>query len=74
MTEIGAPGDGISRRAFLAATGATGLGAAAGCTAPAGRRDEGAAAAASASDDLPSHYPVKGNFRYGCRSLLGEGD
>ncbi|MFB6304641.1 MAG: multicopper oxidase domain-containing protein [Haloferacaceae archaeon] len=32
MTEpIGAPGDGVSRREFLAATGATGLAAAAGC-------------------------------------------
>jgi len=57
MTEIGAPGGGISRRAFLAATGATGLGAVAGCTAPAGRRDEGAAASASQSDDLPTTSP-----------------
>lgn len=32
MTRIGAPGDGISRRRFLAATGAAGVVGAAGCT------------------------------------------
>ncbi|WP_433625843.1 multicopper oxidase domain-containing protein [Halomicrococcus sp. NG-SE-24] len=34
MTQIGAPGSGISRRDFVKATGATGVVAAAGCTAP----------------------------------------
>ncbi|WP_323191718.1 multicopper oxidase domain-containing protein [Halostella sp. PRR32] len=58
MTQIGAPGDGISRRAFLAATGATGLGAVAGCTAPASQRDEGNTTAATESpSDLPTTSP-----------------
>ena len=40
MTDIGAPGDGPARRDFLKATGAGGLAAAAGCTAPSGQSSE----------------------------------
>jgi FtsP/CotA-like multicopper oxidase with cupredoxin domain len=42
MTDIGAPGDGPSRRDFLKATGAGGLAATAGCTAPSGRDQQAA--------------------------------
>ncbi|WP_158059429.1 multicopper oxidase domain-containing protein [Halorussus halophilus] len=40
MSQIGAPGDGPSRRDFLKATGAGGLAATAGCTAPSGQEPQ----------------------------------
>jgi FtsP/CotA-like multicopper oxidase with cupredoxin domain len=57
MTQnIGAPGDGMSRKAFLAATGATGA-ALAGCTAPAGDRGQNQRASAAAQSDVPLTSP-----------------
>ncbi|WP_276282482.1 multicopper oxidase domain-containing protein [Halorussus caseinilyticus] len=58
MSQIGAPGDGPSRRDFLKATGAGGLAAAAGCTAPSGR-DERATQqqAMNTQTSLPSTSP-----------------
>jgi FtsP/CotA-like multicopper oxidase with cupredoxin domain len=57
--QIGAPGTGISRRRFMAATGTTGLAAAAGCmtttTTPSTRQvDPGAGTQNRAAQDLPT--------------------
>ncbi|MDS0297808.1 multicopper oxidase domain-containing protein [Halogeometricum sp. S1BR25-6] len=55
--EIGAPGDGISRRQFLAATGSTGVAAAAGCltsSTPTVTKVNPAGAAAQVAGDLPT--------------------
>ncbi|NHN61510.1 MULTISPECIES: multicopper oxidase domain-containing protein [Halorussus] len=58
MTDIGAPGDGPSRRDFLKATGAGGLAAAAGCTAPTGRDQQTTQQRAMQSQtSLPSTSP-----------------
>jgi FtsP/CotA-like multicopper oxidase with cupredoxin domain len=60
MTDIGAPGDGPSRRDFLKATGAGGLAAAAGCTAPSDRDQQAAGQTtqqAMQNDALPSTSP-----------------
>jgi FtsP/CotA-like multicopper oxidase with cupredoxin domain len=62
MTDrIGAPGAGISRRAFLAATGGVGTAALAGCQAPvdqtAREQASGSTATATASDSLPTTSP-----------------
>ncbi|ESP87052.1 multicopper oxidase domain-containing protein [Candidatus Halobonum tyrrellensis] len=53
--QIGAPGKGISRRRFLAATGGTGALSLAGCTAPANSNLE--AALAQQTDGLPRTGP-----------------
>ena len=53
---IGAPGKGVSRREFLAATGTTGVVAAAGCSAPVNDQQAPAASAAQQSD-LPTTSP-----------------
>lgn len=57
MTQnIGAPGDGMSRRAFLAATGATGA-ALAGCTAPTRQNNQNKKGGAAAQSDVPLTSP-----------------
>jgi FtsP/CotA-like multicopper oxidase with cupredoxin domain len=51
MTEYGAPGNGIGRREFLAATGATGTAALAGCLGD--ERESASTASPAGDDDLP---------------------
>jgi len=62
MSEIGAPGNGLTRREFLAASGSAGLVATAGCMgAPAasgsGQAAQEAAAGTAAASDLPTTGP-----------------
>ncbi|WP_135830270.1 multicopper oxidase domain-containing protein [Halorussus halobius] len=62
MTQFGAPGNGPSRRDFLKATGAGGLAAAAGCSAPSGRdqtatRSQTTDQQAMQDNDLPYTSP-----------------
>ncbi|MEF8880907.1 MAG: multicopper oxidase domain-containing protein [Halapricum sp.] len=55
---LGAPGDGPSRREFLAATGGIGVAAAAGCAAPANSvEDSGETLAAAQQTDFPTTSP-----------------
>ena len=57
---IGAPGTGISRRKFLAATGSVGATTLAGCQAPAGQSamvDDPAAATATSEPEYPTTSP-----------------
>ena len=59
-TPMGAPGDGISRREFLAATGSAGAAAMAGCTAvsePAVTELDGGASTAARQSELPRTDP-----------------
>jgi len=56
MTDhVGAPGSTVSRREFLAATGAAGVGSLAGCQAPTGKQS--ANAAQTSAPNLPSTAP-----------------
>jgi len=60
MTDrIGAPGTGLSRREFIAATGTTGAFAAAGCSAPASSVDDtdGNSRSAAQESELPTTSP-----------------
>lgn len=54
---IGAPGTGIARREFLAATGATGAVALAGCSAPVPENTGSSVASAGSTPELPTTSP-----------------